>query len=80
MTHEVLAWSIDLGNGHFVGRFWGADFAKPPRNYSGYRSAVFETRREARECLKTVRVPYGFPQARVIRVRVMIRRAAQGKE
>lgn len=71
---ETLGWAIDLGNGHFVGRYWGDPVTLIPRNYSGYRSAVFETRRIACEALKTVGTLYGFWSARVVRVKVTIRR------
>ena len=76
---DTLAWSIDLGNGHFVGRYWGTHVPgvvfSVPRNFSGYRSAVFDTRKIAREALKSVRVHFGFPMARVVRGVVRIARA-----
>ena len=73
MRSVTRAWAIALvERPGFIGRYWGLPSLAIHPNFTGYRTAVFETRREARATLDKVRIPYGFPKARVVRVRVIV--------
>ena len=65
-------WAIDTQDeGHgLIGRFWwfASAFTDVPEHMRGHRKALFETRKQARESLPTVK--RRFPKARVVKVSV----------
>jgi hypothetical protein len=80
-----LAWAISTGspkNTGFIGRYWTPLAAPEDPLLAGYRTATFDTRREARAFLVgAVKRPgcyHAFPRARVVRVRITIEEVGHG--
>jgi hypothetical protein len=78
-----LAWAIATGspkNTGFIGRYWWTPLEDPL--LAGYRTATFDTRREARAFLVgTVKRPghyHAFPRAHVVRVRISVQEVGRG--
>jgi hypothetical protein len=68
-------WAIDTQSEEglgLIGRFWWFGLTPPniPKNMRGHRISLFETRREARENLPSVKRAY--PRAIVIKVDISI--------
>jgi len=60
---------IDPG---LIGIYWfkeGRSYAPPP--FAACTTALFKSRRQAREYLKLVKIPYGHPTAKVVRVEIV---------
>lgn len=73
---EYSGWAIDTCSreGHgLIGRYWWFE-GEPthiPKHMEGHRSALFCTRREAREALPKTRS--SFPKSKVVKVNVRLR-------
>lgn len=72
---KYYGWAIDTRSeeGHgLIGRYWWFENGPSliPKHMEGHRTALFCTRREAREALPKTR--RGFPKSKVIRVKVTI--------
>jgi len=67
-----LYWAIQTkhdGRG-YIGVYWfNPSYDFPP--FQACRTALFKTRREAREHLPRVKIPYGHPTAKVVRVEIV---------
>lgn len=76
MTIETTyAWAIDSrsNEGHgFLGVFWFHPVLVLRPHQDGMRTALFKTRRQAREAMRIARVKRTFPKARVARVTATI--------
>ena len=73
------AWAIDTNSkeGHgFIGVFWFEKQKQLPPYQDGMRTALFRTRKQAREHLLLVRPKdekyHAFPKAKVVRVQIGI--------
>ena len=67
-----IGWAIHTGSkeGHgYIGRYWLS--REIPIHMLGHRTALFQTRKEARQALPKTR--RGFPNSRVVKVKVVIR-------
>lgn len=72
------AWGIDLStsdSGALAGRYWWfhepGNFPVIPQHLEGCRTALFKTRKIARENLKYAKSPH-LPKARVVKVNVTL--------
>jgi hypothetical protein len=70
-----MSWAIALYSErprrHFLGRFW-VNFDVPV-HYTGYTTAVWHTRQEARKALWSLQVKQAYPKAKVTKVTVEVR-------
>jgi len=69
-----LYWAIQTKHGGdrrgYIGVYWfNPSYDFPP--FQACRTALFKTRREAREHLPRVKIPYGHPEAKVVRVEIV---------
>ena len=74
MKQQHKAWAIEVVDGEvsrLLGKYWWFQGRAPliPAHMEGYKTAVFETRREAREGLQYA---LNYPKARVVRVLVTV--------
>jgi len=54
----------------YIGVYW-FDASYPPPPFQACTVALFKTRREARDHLPTVKIPYGHPTAKIVRVEIV---------
>ena len=77
---EYYGWAIDTQSkeGHgYIGRYWWFEGnCNIPKHMEGHRTALFCTRREAREALPKTR--RAFPKSKVIKVIVRIQEELDG--
>ena len=73
---EYYGWAIDTCSeeGHgLIGRYWwfGDKYTHIPKHMEGHRTALFCTRREAREALPKTR--RAFPKSKVVKAFVSVK-------
>ncbi len=72
---EYIGWAIDTRSdeGHgLIGRYWWlGKYNVIPKHMEGHQTALFCTRREAREALPKTR--RAFPKSKVVKVTVRVR-------
>lgn len=54
----------------FIGIYW-FDRIRTPPPFAACTTALFKTRAQARRHLKLVKIPYGYPMAKVVRVEIV---------
>lgn len=80
MKNKFSAWAIDTKSteGHgLIGRYWHfkPDQQKIPEHLEGCKTALFKTRKIARENISSVKKSYSFPNAVIIKVDVIIKQS-----
>ena len=81
MMSKYYGWAIDTCSkeGHgLIGRYWWFGDKPPriPKHMEGHRTALFCTRREAREALPETR--RAFPKSKVVKANVIIELEKEG--
>jgi len=69
-----LYWAIQtkhgMGRHGYIGVYWfEVGYNHPP--FAECRTALFKSRAQARKHLKLVKIPYGHPTARIVRVEIV---------